>query len=86
MRGWNIKIVHIFITRYRYIKKVTKYKSENDEISRVEEPGISYASNVSGEIGEIIPFMSMDEVLHNGLSLEESRGLMFQRIYDDFHK
>lgn len=68
------------------MKKVTKYKNENNEISRLEEPEISYASNVSGEIGEIIPFMSMDEVLRNGLSLEESRRLMFQRIYDDFHK
>ncbi len=61
-----------------------KHINEHEEMAHVNEPEALYA--VRSKSNEEFPVMSMEEVLRNALSLEESRRLVFERIYQDFHK
>lgn len=75
---------------FYFCKKLIRMKKQNkkheeEEPMIVNEPIVGYGAQGETNISKL-PFISMNEVHQNGMSLEESRRRIFEKIYLDFHK
>ena len=62
-----------------------KIKEEEENAMMAKEPIASYKRQNKIDTTPL-PFMSMKEVFQNGMPLEESERLLFEKISSDFHK
>lgn len=66
-------------------KNIYRPESEIQQSHTLREPEVTYLHRGHSEEAEgTYPVMSLKEALTNGMPLEESRRLMFERIQKDF--
>lgn len=68
------------------MEKTDEYSDEEKKVHAVHEPEITYHSASENEFKASYPYMSRAEAERRGLSLAESKRLLFARVHADFHK
>lgn len=67
-------------------RKNVEYKQPENSCHSLQEPSVEYQPNYNHIIRQEYPLISKEELNNSCIPLAESKRLLLERIYKDFHK